>query len=76
MGFSWTEDINCPLLECIVCGEKLSNTAMAPSTLLKHKAVYIYIRVAEKITFVRDPFELMPNGLFSLYRGIFKILAL
>ena len=36
MGFSWTGDINCPLPECIVCGEKLSNTAMAPAKLKRH----------------------------------------
>ena len=36
MGFSWTGDVNCPLPECIVCGEKLSNTAMAPAKLKRH----------------------------------------
>ena len=37
---------------------------------------YIYVRVAQKNTFVLDPFELMPNGLFGLDRGTFKISAL
>ena len=32
--------------------------------------------MAQKSTFVLDPFELMPNGLFGLDRGTFKILAL
>ena len=38
MGFSWTGDIRCPLPECIVCGEKLSNSSMAPAKLKRHFA--------------------------------------
>ena len=35
--------------------------------------ICISIRVAQKNTFVLDTFELMPNGLFGLDRGTFKI---
>ena len=38
MGFSWTGDIRCRLPECIVCGEKLSNSSMAPAKLKRHFA--------------------------------------
>ncbi|KAL4135376.1 hypothetical protein QTP88_006990 [Uroleucon formosanum] len=36
MGFTWYGNENCPQPECIVCGVKLSNAAMAPSKLKRH----------------------------------------
>jgi hypothetical protein len=36
MDFSWTEDENCPLPLCIVCGKKQSNTAVVPEKLGRH----------------------------------------
>ena len=39
MGFSWTGDVSCPLLECVACGEKLSNSTMAPSKLKRHFSI-------------------------------------
>jgi hypothetical protein len=36
MGVTWTVDENCLLPLCIVCGKKLSNTAMVPAKLSRH----------------------------------------
>jgi hypothetical protein len=36
MGFTWTGDENCPVPLCIVCGEKVTNTAMAAAKLNRH----------------------------------------
>jgi hypothetical protein len=35
-GFSWTEDTTGPLPLCVVCGDRLANTAMAPAKLKRH----------------------------------------
>ena len=36
LGFTWTENSDCLSLLCIVCGEKLANSAMAPAKLKLH----------------------------------------
>ncbi len=36
IGFTWTGEKDCPLPLCIVCGKKLTNTAMAPAKLKQH----------------------------------------
>lgn len=36
MGFTWTGDENCPIPLCIICGKKLTNTAMVPAKLNRH----------------------------------------
>ena len=36
IGFTWSGDENFPLLECVICREKLSNASMAPTKLKRH----------------------------------------
>ncbi len=36
IGFTWTGEQDCQLPLCIVCGKKLSNTAMALAKLKRH----------------------------------------
>jgi hypothetical protein len=36
IGFTWIEESNIPLPLCVVCGDKLANTSMAPVKLKRH----------------------------------------
>ena len=36
LGFTWSGDEKCPLPECVICGEKLSNASMSPAKLKRH----------------------------------------
>jgi hypothetical protein len=38
IGFAWTGDSSCPVPLCLICGNRLTNAAMAPAKLKRHKS--------------------------------------
>ena len=36
-GFTWTGEKDCPIPKCVVCGVELSNSAMFPAKLNRHR---------------------------------------
>ena len=47
LELTWTADPDCPSPLCIVCGEKLASSAMAPAELKQHLTTR-YLKLADK----------------------------